>query len=169
MSIRLGTIVLVASAVAAASAAIRPAVADPVVVGEEHCVVEVAADDTLNLRAGPGTRFVIRGTLRPDQCGIIVTAPCENGWCAAEDGHRAGFVRGTYIAPVSPALYCVTGVAADDALNLRSGPSAQAPVLTTLAPNQCDIAFLPYADAGWQRIRVSGWEGWVARRFLSGQ
>jgi len=70
---------------------------------------------------------------------------------------------------VSPSLYCVTGVAPDDRLNLRAWPSPQSKVLARLPRNQCDIAFLPYARNGWQKIRVAGWEGWVNRRYLSGQ
>ncbi|MCW5718385.1 MAG: hypothetical protein KIS68_11195 [Bauldia sp.] len=162
-------LLLLAVAVATSAVTSRPAAADPVVVGEEHCVIGVAPNDTLNLRTGPGTGFAIRGTLRPDACGIIVMEPCDDGWCKVEDGHHEGFVRSTFIAPVSPALYCVTGVAEDDRLNVRTGPSPRAQVATTLAPNQCDIAFLPHAERGWQRIRVDGWQGWVARRYLSGE
>ena len=70
---------------------------------------------------------------------------------------------------MSPSLYCVTGVAPGDRLNLRAWPSPQSKVLVRLSPNQCDIAFLPYARNGWQKIRVAGWEGWGTRRYLSGQ
>ena len=70
---------------------------------------------------------------------------------------------------VSPALYCVTGVAPGDWLNLRAFPSAQSRILTRLDRRQCDIAFLPYAVGEWQKIRVGGWEGWANRSFLSGQ
>lgn len=157
-------------AVAAVTPAASPrAAADPVVVGEEHCVVGVMPDDVLNLRTGPGTGYPVRAAFRPDACGIIVLAPCVDGWCRVEDGHNEGFVRSTFIAPVSPALYCVAGIAADDRLTVRSSPSPFAPVETTLAPNQCDIALLPHAERGWQHIRVDGWQGWVARRYLSGE
>jgi len=164
----LAPLLLLAVAVTAATAS-PPAAATPVVVGEEHCVIGVAPDDLLNLRTGPGTGYPVRDTLRPDACGIIVMAPCANGWCSVEDGHNEGFVRSIFIAPISPALYCVTGVGADDRLNVRSSPSPLAPIETTLAPDQCGIAFLPHAERGWQHIRVDGWQGWVARRYLSGE
>lgn len=143
--------------------------AEPVVIGEEHCVVNVDPGDGLNVRTGPGVAAPAIGSLWPGQCGVFVTGPCLGNWCPAEDGHLLGWVHRDYIAMVSPALYCVTGVKIDDVLNLRAGPSASADILTALAPDQCGIAFLPFADGAWQKIRVAGWEGWAARRYLSGQ
>ncbi len=66
-------------------------------------------------------------------------------------------------------MYCVTGVAEWDVLNLRAWPTANSRILAELAPNECDIAFLPYAVGSWQKVRAGGWEGWVNRRYLSGQ
>ena len=158
-----------AAALNLAMAGAKPAAADPVVAGEEHCVINVRTDDGLNMRAGPGTGYAVVTVKRYNQCGIMVTATCTGNWCPVEDGHRAGYVHRHYIAMVSPALYCVTGVAANDALNLRAFPSTSSRILVRLAPNQCNIAFLPSATGGWQKVRVEGWEGWVSRRYLSGQ
>ena len=58
-------------------------------------------------------------------------------------------------------MYCVSGVARGDELNLRAYPSPQSRVITQLHRRQCDIAFLPYAAGNWQKIRVDGWQGWV--------
>jgi SH3-like domain-containing protein len=160
---------LFAAVVSFASTAAQPGTADPVVEGEEHCVVNIRTDDGLNMRNGPGTQYAIVTVKSHDDCGIIVTAPCAGNWCPVEDGHRAGYVSRHYIAMVSPALYCVSGVAAADALNLRAFPSTSSRILVRLPPHQCGIAFLPYATGGWQKIRVDGWEGWVSRRYLSGQ
>jgi hypothetical protein len=70
---------------------------------------------------------------------------------------------------VSPALYCVTGVARGDRLNLRAFPAATSRIVTRLSRNQCDIAFLPYATGTWQKVRVDGYEGWVNRRYVSAE
>jgi hypothetical protein len=70
---------------------------------------------------------------------------------------------------VSPAMYCVTGVARWDVLNLRAYPSATSRILVGIPPNRCGIAFLPFAVGDWQKIRVDGWEGWAHRSYLSGQ
>lgn len=140
-----------------------------VVVGEEHCVVNVRSDDVLNLRAGPGTGHAVLAGLRYASCGILVRDACRGAWCPVEDGHHAGWVNARFIAMVSPARYCVDGVAANDHLPLRAYPSHGSRVLARLGPRTCGMAFLPYATHGWQKIRVDGWEGWVPRANLSGQ
>ena len=140
-----------------------------IVPGEEHCVVNVATDDALNLRERPGNGSAILNRLRYNQCGVMVTGDCRGNWCPVEDGHFAGWAHRHYLSMVSPAMYCVTGVEEWDRLNLRAWPSASSRILTRLGPHQCDIAFLPYAVGNWQKIRVEGWEGWVNRRYLSGQ
>ena len=142
--------------------------ADPVVPGEEHCVVNVRSNDRLNMRTQPSSGAEIVARKRHDECGILVNR-CRGSWCAAEDGHSLGWVHRHYIAMVSPAMYCVSGVALGDVLNIRAFPSPQSRVLTPLNPRQCDIAFLPYSVGNWQKIRVDGWQGWVNRRYLSGE
>jgi SH3-like domain-containing protein len=144
------------------------ATADPVVPGAEHCVVNVRSDDRLNLRAQPNARSAIVAGKAYGDCGILVHQ-CAGSWCSVEDGHSAGWVHRRYIAMVSPALYCVANVPAGDGLNLRAYPSAGSRILTQLGRHQCDIAFLPYAVGNWQKIRAAGWQGWVNRRYLSGQ
>ncbi|MBA3519381.1 MAG: hypothetical protein H0T75_17495 [Rhizobiales bacterium] len=143
--------------------------ADPVVSGEEHCVVNVRADDVLNMREEPSSQAPVSAAKRYGDCGILVTGACAGSWCPVEDGHSRGWVNRRFIAMVSPALYCVTGVAAGDTLNVRAFPSPQSRVLTSLDRRQCDIAFLPYAVGSWQKVRVGGWQGWVNRSYLSGE
>jgi SH3-like domain-containing protein len=143
--------------------------AEPVAPGAEHCVVNVRSDDVLNMRERPSASSAVAARKRYGACGILVNGECRGSWCPVEDGHSLGWVHRHYISMVSPALYCVTGVAAGDRLNLRAYPSPQSRVLARLGRNQCGIAFLPYAVGGWQKIRVSGWEGWVNRRYLSGE
>jgi SH3-like domain-containing protein len=147
------------------------AVAAPtqVVEGEEHCVVNVRSNDALNVRSRASASSKVETTHRYGDCGIIVTGACNGVWCPIEDGHFSGWVHSRFISMVSPALYCVSGVGPGDGLNLRAYPSSTSRVLTVLARHQCDIAFLPYAVGNWQKVRVTGYEGWAHRRFLSGE
>lgn len=140
-----------------------------VVVGEEHCVVNVKTTDVLNVRSKPAGWAKIVSTLDYGQCGVVVVDDCVGNWCPVEDGHFAGWVHSHYISMVSPALYCVTGVSKGDRLNVRAWPSPSSRVVMTLSRHQCDIAFLPYAVGNWQKIRVDGWEGWVNRKYVSGE
>lgn len=146
-----------------------PAHAAQAVPGEEHCVVNVAADDVLNLRASPNASAKILAGKKHGACAITVTGDCDGGWCPVKDGKRAGWVRERFISMVSPARYCVSGVAAGDKLNLRAYPSTQSQVIRRLDRNQCGISYLPYAKGSWQKIRVDGREGWVSVQYLSGQ
>jgi SH3-like domain-containing protein len=147
----------------------RTVFADPVAVGAEHCVINVRSDDRLNMRSQPNSRAAIVTRLRYASCGITVTGSCTGSWCPAENGHYRGWVHRHFVAAVSPARYCVVGVGVGDRLNLRAFPSPQSRVLTSLARNQCGIAYLPYSVGNWQKVRVAGWEGWAHRRYLSGQ
>lgn len=162
--------IIIAVAAAIAAAVAFPATAQAQVVpGEEHCVVNVRSDDRLNMRSLPGAGSKIVARLPYGECGITVLAPCLGNWCRVEDGHYEGWVNSRFISMVSPALYCVTGVAPGDRLNLRAFPATTSRVLTRLGRNQCDIAFLPYRVGTWQKIRAEGYEGWVNSRFLSGE
>lgn len=140
-----------------------------VVQGEEHCVINVRSSDVLNMRARGSASSPATATLRHGQCGIVVAGACRGPWCPVEDGHNAGWVNSRHISMVSPAMYCVMGVRPGDGLNLRAFPSVSSRILTTLSRRQCDIAFLPYATGNWQKVRVRGYEGWVNRRYLSGE
>lgn len=67
-----------------------------------------------------------------------------------------------------PALYDVTGVAADDVLNVRAAPDASAPILATLAPDARGVEVVePDAGQGWGRVNVDGQSGWASLRFLA--
>lgn len=139
-----------------------------VVAGEEHCVVGVAPSDRLNLRARPSSRAAILASLGYRACGVIVTGPCRSGWCPVKAAHQAGWADQRFLSMISPALYCVSGLGRRP-LDLRAWPAERSRKLVSLPANQCGIALLPHTSAGWQKIRVAGWEGWVRRDRLSGQ
>ena len=164
------TLILAATLAATALLTLPASAVDTFVVeGEEHCVVNVATWDRLNVRDEPGSGGDIVTRHRYGDCGIVVVGEADGNWYPIEDGHYEGWVNGRYISMVSPALYCVSNVDDDDVLNLRAYPSSGSKVIAKLDPNQCDIAFLPYAVGNWQKIRVDGDEGWVNRNYVSGE
>ena len=85
-----------------------------VVQGEEHCVVNVASWDRLNVRDEPSVGGHIVTKHRYGDCGLISTSDIRNGWVRIEDGHFEGWVNSKFISMVSPALYCVSEVDGDD-------------------------------------------------------
>lgn len=68
---------------------------------------------------------------------------------------------------ILPTLFDVTGVAAEDVLNIRAAPDAGAAIVGTLRPNARDIEVVRYDDTGrWARINAGESSGWAALRFL---
>ena len=140
-----------------------------VVPGEEHCVINVASWDTLNIRSGPSTKARVFVRKRYGSCGIMVVGNCQAKWCPVEDGHMKGWANRQFLSMVSPALYCTVNRGRHGVAKLRAFPSLQSRVLIALKKHTCEIAFLPYSRNNWQKVRVNGWEGWLIRSEVSGQ
>ena len=58
---------------------------------------DIAAYDRLNIRAGPGTRYRIVGSIGPDYCGVRGTGRCLGRWCEITARGRAGWVNTRYL------------------------------------------------------------------------
>ncbi|MFP7570665.1 COG3650 family protein [Marivita sp. S2033] len=72
------------------------------------------------------------------------------------------------LAMAEPTYHRVTGVADDDALNVRGGPSANAVDLGDLGPDTHRLEVLGFDGSGdWARIAWGERDGWVSARFLS--
>ena len=65
-----------------------------------------------------------------------------------------------------PALYYVTGVSADDVLNLRERPDSSAAIIGRLAPDASGVEVVAFAE-NWAVINVDGVAAYAARRFLT--
>lgn len=67
---------------------------------------------------------------------------------------------------ILPTLFDVTGVSADDVLNVRAEPSASAGILSTLPPDARGIEVVE-ERRGWGRINTAEASGWVSMRYLT--
>ncbi|WP_421979542.1 SH3 domain-containing protein [Roseibium sp.] len=65
-------------------------------VGPKMCV-NVAGDDTLNLRAGPGTRHRVVGALASGNCQVELFDICEGSWCQVRWGQVSGWTNTRYL------------------------------------------------------------------------
>lgn len=65
-----------------------------------------------------------------------------------------------------PAFHEVTGVAADDVLNVRAAPDAGAEKVGDLAPDTTGVEVMALRD-GWGQVNAGERSGWVSMRFLS--
>lgn len=71
-------------------------------------------------------------------------------------------------AQAVPAFYNVSGVAADDVLNVRAAPGVGNTIIAKLEANASAIEVVAFDDTGdWARINVGETSGWVAARFLA--
>ena len=69
-----------------------------------------------------------------------------------------------------PALFDVTGVAADDVLNVRAEPSAASAIVGTIAQDARDVEVIaPNARQTWGQVNAGEAPGWVSLRFLRRQ
>lgn len=67
---------------------------------------------------------------------------------------------------ILPTLFDVSGVAADDVLNIRAMPDASAPVIGTLPPDARQIEVVE-ERRGWARVNTAEGTGWVSARYLA--
>ncbi len=66
-----------------------------------------------------------------------------------------------------PALYDLTGVAADEVLNIRAAPDPSAEIIGTLAPDATQIEVIKANDQrSWGLVNTAERSGWVALRFM---
>lgn len=66
-----------------------------------------------------------------------------------------------------PSLAAVTGVSADDVLNVRAAPDANAPIVGSLAPDARGFEVTGFDPSGrWARIGMGEISGWASGRFL---
>jgi uncharacterized membrane protein len=74
---------------------------------------------------------------------------------------------GLAVAQNFPALFDVTGVAADDVLNVRERPDGHSPKIGALAYDQKSVEVLSLSEDGkWGLVNTDERSGWVAMRFL---
>lgn len=67
-----------------------------------------------------------------------------------------------------PALYDVSGVAADDVLNIRMEPSGETEIIGSLAANATDVEVVRLSDdQKWGLVNTGDLAGWTAMRYLA--
>ncbi len=85
---------------------------------------------------------------------------------------RASLCAGLLVLPTlglaEPSYRRVTGVAANDVLNVRAAPSASAADIGDLPHDARGIEVLEFEQSGkWARIGLAESDGWVSTRFLA--
>lgn len=69
---------------------------------------------------------------------------------------------------ILPTLFDVTGVAADDVLNVRIGPSSNAEIIGSFAPDTTQIEIISLDKRGaWGKVNFGEKAGWVSMNYLN--
>lgn len=69
-----------------------------------------------------------------------------------------------------PALYDVTGVAANDVLNVRKDPTNKANIIGELEPDASNVEVMALSDdKKWGLVNIGDVSGWAFMRFLQSQ
>lgn len=148
-------------------------------------VTGLRGGDTLNVRSGPGTSNRIVGALSNGTSVRNLGCQMQGNtrWCQIEmmtDMGERGWVAGRYLTlagstppPASGPMVSVTGVSANDVLNVRSGPGTNHSIVGALG-NGTKVRNLGCQMQGstrWCQIEMQTdmrERGWVNSRYLSG-
>ena len=60
-------------------------------------VTNVADNDHLNIRSGPGVRFRVVGAIPPHSACVIKTGQCRGNWCRVAYAEFKGWVSTRYL------------------------------------------------------------------------
>lgn len=147
-----------------------------------YCVVDVDADDILNLRTGPGIEFEDIGDVPYDAVGVRTTGRAasdsnDRTWFEIRYGDSEGWVASWHLTPApctatTGAEYCVIDHPWDDALNVRSGAGTSNAVVGTLPFYGYGVLAtgMEATDSDgqvWYEIVHGAGTGWVASWFLA--
>lgn len=125
--------------------------------------------DSVNLRRGPGLGESILLSLSTGE-SVILTGDLANGWLSVDYNGTSGYIYGAFLAASdeSPASSASSGSGtryADDALNLRSGPSLDNGVLSVL-PFGAMVELTGASNGDFVEVSTDVGHGWVAAQFL---
>lgn len=134
-------------------------------------VVDVASNDVLNIRAGGSMSYSIVGIIPPNGRGVTIVGPCDRGWCVIDYQSTRGWVNTKHLAlegEVHVALSCrVVGVASNDVLNVRNGPSASHKIVGFIPPDGTGVDAEGEDGAKWWRVQYKGVSGWANMDYLA--
>jgi uncharacterized protein YraI len=134
-------------------------------------VTRVAANDVLYIRSGPDPGLAAVGSIPPDGRGVRIVGACTGQWCQVDYNGVGGWTNGYYLQPEpnqAAAIYRVTGVAADDVLNVREGPGARYPIVGTLPPDARGVRLASTVECVgvWCQANFQNASGWVNTQYL---
>ena len=139
--------------------------------GPDHYrVVKVSGAMSLHMRSKPGKLSPTIYKLPFNARHLSNRIETRGRWALVEYKGHIGWVHMDYLAedaPYQPTIYRVTGLENWDGLNLRKGPKAGSPIISSIPGSAKNIEESGICRGLWCPVRFDGIEGWVHKRFLS--
>lgn len=117
----------------------------------------VQTTDSLNLRKGPSTTSAVL-TVMPAGASVTLTGGSQNGFLEVTYNGMTGWASADYLTDFPTATV-------DSALNLRSSPSLDAPVLAVM-PGGAKVQLLGANQGGFSKVSYNGQTGWAYSAYL---
>lgn len=143
-------------------------------------VVGVEAHDKLNIREQPDSDSTVIARIPPFATGIRMLGSCVAEWCRIRYRNRRGWVHTAYVAPearisatqtgprkAAAQSFRVVGVRYNDVLNMRLGPTSDAPVVATIPAAGRGIRVIGQCAGEWCPITYRFVSGWVNRHYIA--
>lgn len=150
-----------------------------------HQVTGVPSHDVLWVRAKPDRDAPTSGSMPPGAQGIgigncVDVAGYRYPWCEVRYKCVSGWSYSRYLGPADggsasvPETYRVIGVANNDVLNMRSGPSTRYGIVAEIPPNGSGIAVSACRSVSgytnkWCTVTWQGISGWASACCLAGE
>ncbi|WP_094763140.1 SH3 domain-containing protein [Bacillus andreraoultii] len=136
-------------------------------------VTKYVTASTLNVRSGPSTKYKVIATTRKNQA--VIFTKTSGSWSQVKVSGKTGWVSSKYLTTKKPAtkssvkkvtvLKTVTKYVTASTLNVRSGPSTQHKIITSVKKNQA-ISVIKTSGT-WSQVKISGKTGWVSSKYLT--
>ena len=154
-----------------------------------HQVTGIKAGDPdggLVVRDGPGTSFANIGVLSNQTQVHVIQRSSDGKWAMIPLANSVGWVSTAYLnslqaaapTPLSPnpriapdggglpAMFTVTGVAANDSLNFRNAPSTSGNIVGRFAPG-AEVQVLSMSSGNWAYVTDGEVAGYANIRYLT--
>jgi uncharacterized protein YgiM (DUF1202 family) len=130
---------------------------DPVII-----IGSATALANVNLRSGPSTGYSVLRVV-PSGAKVQITDTVQNGFRYVFHNGLGGWIHTSYLSHQDAPSETFTTTAR---LNLRTQPSATAPVILII-PENATVTALPAGVDGWRKVSYKGTVGWAATAYLN--
>ena len=139
--------------------------------GPDHYrVVNVKGNETLNMRARPGTYTRIIHKIPFNARRLVNAIQTQGEWTRIDYAGHRGWVHNDYLAEDTtsgPTIYKVVGLESWNRLNIRKTPKIGARIISDIPGTATHVEDCGACKGVWCPVRYNNVDGWVHKRFLA--